>query len=277
MKKFFTKIRLLYLISILIFLFFTIWWLYLRKLGIETTGNARQLWGATYQILALYGGIIGIFISKKWGGYKSILGRVILFFSIGLFLQVFGQTYSSYYVFHFNVESPSYPGIGDIGFFGSVIAYIYAVFLLSKLSGIGSSLKKIQNKILLILIPLIILVSSYFFFLKGYEFDWSNKIKVFLDFGYPIGQALYVSVAILTLFLSRKFLGGVMKKPILFLVFALIFQYFADFFFLYEANAGVWYVGNINDYLYVTSYFIMSISLIQIWIAFDKIKNTQIQ
>ena len=274
MKYFFIKSKLVYLIPVLIFLAFSVWWFYLKNFNLDSTRNARQLWGATYQILALYGGIIGLFISKKWGGYKSILGRVVLFFSIGLFLQCFGQTYSSYYVFHNNVESPNYPGIGDIGFFGSVLAYIYAVILLFKISGIKTSFKKIQNKIFIVLVPVIMFLSAYLFFLNGYEFDWSNKLKIFLDFGYPIGQAFYVSIAILALIMSRNVLGGIMKKPILFLIFALLFQYFSDFFFLYQANAGTWYVGNINDYLYATSYFIMTISLIQIGSAFLKIENS---
>ncbi len=274
MIKTFTKGKWIYFIPIAIFLFFSTWWIYLRKFDIDSVRNDRQLWGAAYQILAFYGGIVGTFISYKWGGHKSLLGRVILAFSIGLFLQCFGQTYSSYYVYHYNVESPSYPGIGDIGFMGSVVAYIYGAIALSKISGVGVTLKKIKNKVWAFLIPLLILAGSYFFFLQGYEFDFSQKIKTILDLGYPFGQAFYVSMAILALIMSRNVLGGVMKKPMLFLIFALLFQYFADFFFLYEANAGIWYVGNINDYLYCASYFVMTLSLIQIGRSFYKIQNS---
>lgn len=269
-----TKSKLIYFIPIFTFVILSALWFYLRTINFDYTRDARQLWGATYQILALYGGIIGIFISYKWGWYRSVFGRVILALSIGLFLQVFGQTYSSYYVFHYNVEAPSYPGIGDIGFFGSVIAYIYAVIALSKTSGVGVTLKKIQNKTWALLIPVAMLVVSYMFFLKGYEFDFSQKLKIILDLGYPFGQAFYVSIAILALVMSKNILGGIMKKPILFLIFALILQYFSDFFFLYNANAGTWYVGNINDYLYCVSYFVMTISLIQIGRTFYKIQNS---
>ena len=273
MKQFLVKNKLMYVLPIIVFLGFTIWWFYLRNFDVSLTRNGRQLWGATYQIFAFYGVIVGTFIAYKWGGHKSLLGRAILAFSIGLFLQCFGQSYSSYYVFHYHVESPSYPGIGDIGFFGSVIAYIYGVILLSKVSGAGFSLKKIKNKIWITIIALMMAWVSYHFFLQGYQFDWSNKLKVFLDFGYPIGQAIYVSIAIMTLIISKDTLGGIMKTSILFLIFALLFQYFSDFFFLYQANAGVWYVGNINDYLYSASYLIMSLSLIDMGFAFNKIKE----
>lgn len=263
-----------YLAPLIIFLIFTLWWINLHQSDLVSNRNGRQLWGATYQVLALFGGIIGIFISHKWGGYKSVLGKIILAFSFGLLLQLFGQTYSSYYVYHYAVEAPPYPAIGDIGFFGSVLLYIYGTFLLSKVSGVGVNLKKLHNKIFAFLIPCIILVSSYFFFLKGYEIDPSAPAKVFLDFGYPFGQAFYVSIAILALTMSWNVLGGMMKKSILFLIFALLFQYFSDSMFLYEAGQGSWYVGNINDYLYAASYFIMSLSLIQLGVAFKKISTS---
>ncbi len=82
-----------------------------------------------------------------------------------------------------------------------------------------------------------------------------------LDFGYPLGQAIYVSLAILVAFLSRSTLGGVMRMPTLCLLYALVFQYFCDFTFLYQVQHGTWYVGGINDYMYFASYFFMTISL----------------
>jgi len=124
------------------------------------------------------------------------------------------------------------------------------------------------------MIPVVILIGSYLFFLKGYEFDWLNPVKIFLDFGYPLGQAIYVSIAILTLLLSRNLLGGVMKKPIFYLIFALIFQYLSDFFFLYQSNIGVWYVGNINDYLYFVSYSIMTMAIIYMGSTFTRIQQS---
>lgn len=268
------KSKLIFWIPVIIFVFFTVWWFYLRSFSVSSTYSARQLWGATYQILALYGGIVGLFVSKKWGGYKSLMGKIILVFSIGLLLQVFGQSFSSWYVYYYKVESPAYPSLGDIGFFGSVLAYIYGIILLARASGATKSLEKIWNKAWAIVIIFIVLILSYFFFLKGYQFDWSQPIKVFLDFGYPFGQAFYVSIAILVLLMSRNLLGGVMKKPITFLIFALIFQYASDFFFLYQSNLNNWYVGNINDYMYAASYLIMSLSLIQFGAIFEKIKNS---
>lgn len=264
------KSNLIY-IPIIIFFGFTCWWILL--LDPKTTDDAKQLWAALYQIMAIYGGFIGIYISMKWGGWKSIIGRAILFFSLGLFLQSFGQIVYSYYIYFAQIDIP-YPSIGDIGFFGAIPAYIYGVWLLAKASGVKISLKSFENKIQAFIIPLAMLVLSYFAFLDEYEFDWSNPLVVLLDFGYPLGQAIYVSIAVLILLLSIKRLKGIMKSSIFFLVIALISQYISDYMFLYQASRGTWQVGGLNDYSYLVSYVLMTLAIIHIDEIFKKIRES---
>ena len=118
------------------------------------------------------------------------------------------------------------------------------------------------------------LVFSYFFFLRDYQFDWSKPLTIFLDFGYPLGQATYVSLALLVLIVSIRSLGGMMKRPVLLLIFALLVQYLCDFNFLYQANRGSWYAGSWGDYLYAVSYFIMTLAIIYIGSTFFRIKES---
>ena len=112
------------------------------------------------------------------------------------------------------------------------------------------------------------LIFSYFFFLRDYQFDWSNPLKIFLDFGYPLGQAIYVSIAILTYVLSKGVLGGVMKPKILFLVFALIIQYLADYNFLLQAANSTWQNGGYGDLIYLIAYLLMALSLLQLKVKY---------
>ena len=261
---------------IVLYLIISAWFLYLHiflNFDLDSTKYDLKIWASVYQIIALFGGIVGIFISRKWGGHKSIVGKAILFFALGLLLQVFGQSFDSYLNVIKNVEIP-YPALGDIGFFGSVVSYIIGAFYMLKSVGFKFSLRSLKGKLISITIPLLLLVSSYFFFLQGYEFDWTDKVKIFLDLGYPFGEAIYVSIAILAFLVSRNYLGGIMKKPIIFLIFALFFQYSCEFVFLYQANAGTWYAGGINDFMYFTSYFIMSLALLELGSVFEKIKNS---
>ncbi|MEI6839245.1 MAG: hypothetical protein WCK56_15740, partial [Alcaligenaceae bacterium] len=232
-----------------IFVVITAWFLYIHSFDLSTTLRIRQIWGSAYQIMALFGGLVGLTVSGKWGGYKSLLGRAIMFFSIGLLLQTFGQSVNSYYNFFKDATIP-YPSFGDVGFMGSVFAYIYGAYLLMKATGFKFSIKSVKGKAVAIGLPLIVLVTCYFIFLQGYQFDWTNQAKVLLDFGYPFGQAIYISIALLAYLMSRNYFGGLLRQPVVFLILALILQYISDFTFLYQANASTWYVGGLNDFLY---------------------------
>ncbi len=261
------------ILGILIFFNLFFYWLLINYGSLSSDDN-RQIWAAVYQCLAFFGGFLGIFYSRIWGGHRSYIGRAVLILSIGLLLQCFGQSVYSYFIFYQHIDVP-YPSLGDVGFFGSVIAYIVAAAQFAKASGVSLRSKYFENKYGVFLIPLLMLVVTYFVFLANYEFDWTNSTKIFLDFGYPFAEAIYVSIALLALIFCRNLLGGIMKGPIMFLLFAFIFQYFSDFMFLYQSNAGVWSAGGLNDLLYSISYLLMTLGIIYIGQTYVKIKNTQ--
>lgn len=257
------------------FLILTVWWLVLNPLSTsDSLVHSKYIWGSCYQIIAIWGGICGLIISRSFGGFKSFLGKSIIFFSLGLLFQSIGQSFYSYYNLFADIQAP-YPSFGDIGYFGSIIFYIFGVIYLAHVSGIKFSLKSFYNKIQAIFIPLIMLLISYVIFLKDYVFNSSDKLKIFLDFGYPLGQAFYVSLAILTLILSRNILGGIMKKPVMLFLFALMMQYISDFNFLYQANHNTWFVGGIGDFLYMFSYLLMTLSIVQIAYILKSIRDTK--
>lgn len=255
----------------IIFLFFTLWWIF--SLFFNNGENfLNDLFGSFYGIMALWGGLCGVYIAKIWGGVKSLIGKAILIFSFGLFAQEFGQIVYSYYVYFARIEIP-YPSLGDLGYFGSIPLYIYGTILLGKASGVSISLRNFRAKVQVVIIPLALLMLSYFIFFQEYEFDWSNPIKIFLDFGYPFGQAIYISLALLTYFLSRTILGGMMKNKVLFILFALCLQYAADFTFLYQASKGTFQAGGVVDYMYLVAYFVMTLGLLQFNTALAQLRQ----
>lgn len=250
-------------IAVSVFALLSLWWLVLF-FGFDAQLMQQNLyWAATYQLLAWGGGVFALIASRSWGGFKSLMGRSIIFFGLSLLLQGFGQMTFSIYTTVLQIDIP-YPSIADIGYFGSTCLYIAAIASLAKVSGVSNRLRNLSGKAVALLIPLAMLVFSYSIFLKTYEFDWSAPLRILLDFGYPLGDALYVSIAILALLLSRNILGGVMKGPLVFLMVALIAQYCADFNFLYQAANGTWINGGYGDFLYMLSYFLMGLSLIRI-------------
>lgn len=254
-------------VAVVIFLLLTLWW-FISPKGERFFGD----YGSVYGIMALWGGIWGVVISLKWGGFKSVMGRSIFFFSLGLFAQVFGQLAYAYLAFYQHIEVP-YPSIGDIGYFGSIPLYILAVIFLAQAAGVKVGLKSITSLVLAILIPLAMLAVGYFLFLQGYQLNWSDSVKTFLDFGYPFGQAIYISLAILTFLLTKGVLGGVMKSKVLTILFALVIQFAADYTFLYQSSRGIWKVGEINDYMYLVAYFVMAMSLFQLQTIISKLQN----
>lgn len=257
-------------IALLIFLFFVVFYAGIHLL-LPQDHYLYRVFGATYGIMALWGGIWGLFISRHWGGLRSLMGRAILAFSIGLFLQEFGQLAYTYYIYVLNIEIP-YPSIGDIGFFGTIPFYIYGAYLLAKVAGVKVSLSSYKNKIQAVLIPAVILLAAFILLnTKHYVLDLSDPLTTFLNYGYPLGQAVYISITILTYSLTRGLLGGMMKNKVLLVLFAFFMQFTADYIFIYFSE--LYYPASFIDLLYLIAYFIMTMGILQMQSAARSIKQ----
>lgn len=245
------------------FVLLTAWWMALFFYFDAELVQQNLYWAATYQLIAWLGGLFGIFTARLWGGFRSFMGQAIIFFSFGLILQGFGQTTFSVYTTMLGQELP-YPSLADVGYFGSVIAYLAGIVCLARVVGAFNNIKDLSGKMQAIFIPLLLLVLSYTLFLRGYEFDWTSPLRIFLDFGYPLGEAVYVGLAILTFLFSYNTLGGIMRRPLTLLMAALFMQYLAEFNFLHQASNETWLNGGYGDFLYLGAYFLMTLSLVRI-------------
>jgi len=259
-----------WVILVLLFLALAVWWIALSV--IKPAGDFPKLvFGASYGAMALFGGIYGIATAKRWGFLKSSFGRAVLFLGVGLLMAEFGQLVFSYYNIISEVEIP-YPSIADIGFFGNMVFYVVGGLFLTRVLGVGITIKKAPIKLIVsILLPLALLSASYVLFLKGYDGTESTTLQKILDFGYPLGDAVYVSIALVSLLSVGRMLGGLLKGPLLAILLAFIVQYSADFNFLYQNQRGTWLNGGYGDFLYLFAYTIMTASLIYLSTSFKKI------
>ena len=264
--------NILFKISCILFLVFSVWWIVLQLLHVSSTSLEVQIWAGLYQLTALFGSIAGFKIAKKWGGLKSMMGRATLMFSFGLFFEVIAQSAGTYLAW--KLGTVPYPSLSDVGAFGALIFYAIGAIFLAKASGAHVLLRNYKGKLIVVLVPLLFLAASFVIFLRAYQYDWSQPLTTFLDIGYPLGEAFYHSMASLAYLLSRKLLGGIMKVPILFFIAALIAEYIADFLFLYDSHSGAYVYGGFNDLLFVVSYSLMAISLIQLGVVFKYIRET---
>jgi hypothetical protein len=245
------------------FLLMTGWFVILLLLGSKDGAN-NLAFGAIYgTVLTLFVGVVGLRAAKYWGNWNSVMGKAIILLSLGLLAQFFGQAVFSFYNIVLGVDMP-YPSIADIGYFGNIPLYLYGIILLGRASGVKIGLRSFSSQLLAVLVPLAMICVTYALFLQEYDFASTDLLTIILDFGYPIGQGLYVAFAILVYSLSRKVLGGVMKGRIILLLVAYIAQYIADFNFLYQNLNGTWYNGGYGDYLYLIAYVFMGIGLFQV-------------
>lgn len=246
-----------YWIALLYFIAFG-WWIYLQSVD----RSSAYWFYAYYSLIALSGGVYGVILSfKKWGGLKSVLGRGLFFLSIGLLTQCFGLLAYTYYNIILKVEIP-YPSLADIGYFSTIPAYSYAAYNFARASGAKFSLASARGKLQVLLIPGAVLIFAYLLFLKNIGFDLTTPLKTLLDFGYPLGQTIPISLALLTLTLSRNLLGGVMRNRIWLLIGGFALQFLSEYSFAYSVATETFIDAGIVDLLYITAYMIMSLGII---------------
>lgn len=260
-------------ITVVFFIVLTGWWLTIYFRGLQE-GIENNLFTVIYPWVSLWGGIAGLVMAKRWGGYKSIMGRAIGAFSFGLLGQAFGQVAYSYYIFILGVEVP-YPSIGDIGYFSTGLFYAYGSSQLMRAAGVKFSLRSYSGKAVAVIIPLLWAFSSYYFFLKGYVVDWHQPVTVILDLVSPVIDGIYLSLAILTYIMSRKLLGGLLKIPVLLLLISLAAEAISDYVFLFRESRGLWYVGGVSDYMYLVTYTIMALTLMILGLVLKNINEQQ--
>ncbi len=258
-----SKSKLFYLLLIYYFVLVW-WWIHIYFSGIKDAPQ-NYYYGFFYAFIALAGGLNGLFVSRTWGGFKSLMGKAVIFMSIGLLLECFGQFLWSYYNIVAKVEMP-FPSMADIGYFLMIPSYTLGALFFAKAAGAKYAFKELRANILTIIgIPAIMLIAVYFLLLQSNTINLSSAIetiRTFLNYYSPIGEGITISIAILSYILFRKYLGGSMKSRILFILFALVIDFLAGMTFLYQAATGTYYNGGINDLMFTTSFAIMAIGLL---------------
>ncbi len=261
--------------AVIIFIFVTylLFWIGIHQF-FEAESPFHNLFTDTYVVLAIIGAYYAMKTSEDWGGAKSIMGNSLFYLAFGMVAQIFGQlSYTAYYLI-FKIDAP-YPSLGDVGYFGSIICYTYGLWMLAKALFVKINRANVIKSLPWMVIPVALLFVSYVLFLKDHEFIWSDPVVVLLDFGYPLGQSLYVSLSLIIFALSKEALGGVMRSKIIVLILALVAQFAADYTFLYQQSREAWTAGGTNDLLYLIAYFAMSMALLGFGDALYKIRSTK--
>ena len=245
--------------------FIVLWWTFINIAYADKENRVFEMFAASYGLVCGFAAIVGVVQSRKWGYTRSYLGKLLLFLALGMAFTQFGQLNFSYYTAVKHIDIP-YPSLADIGFFGVIPLYGLAALSLARMVRVKESLKMLSKpKLALIgVVPVaMVFMTVLAHRLTGASFD-GDKLTVFLDFGYPFGQSIVVTAAILALASSNRLTGGAMKPKILLLILAFLLQYIADYNFLVQGVNETWINGGYGDLLYYLAYAVMAWSIISL-------------
>lgn len=233
------------------------------------TGHSAHPSGLYLQLVLFLvpflGSLYGLKNASAWGGFKSAVGKSVVFLSLGTLTWSLGMLAWNYYIFLAQVEVP-YPSLADAFFILSWPLWTLGVIFLSKATGVKFALRAAKGKAALFFVPLLAIIASYYLLVvvaRGGVLDLEGVSgwKLFFDLFYPIGTAVILALALTFFSLSMDFLGGIYKKPITILILGFLANYFADFTFSLTTTKETYFNGHFVDILFLTAMFFLSLSL----------------
>lgn len=257
-NRFSKIISFIYLIAVL--------WILTIKLTASQGHLLNNSYGLILGLIPILSGLYGLYLSKKWGSWGSAIGKGVILLSLGLIFWSLGTfIFSGYYNLYAKVEVP-YPSLSDLSYILSWPLWGAGMFYLSKATGAKYGLKEKQGKSILFLVPIIVILVSYYLLIvvaRGGQFDFSDSsmLKIFFDLFYPIGDVVILTLATMIYGLSYDYLGGKFKTAIYVILGGFLLNYLADFSFSYTTTLGTFYAGNWVDLLFTTAIFTLSIGI----------------
>lgn len=252
------------LIIIITYVITAIFWLCLTLKTPDPESRAGYYLQIFLFLIPLFGSIVGFMNARLWGGFRSAVGRAIIFLSLGTLTWAIGMLIWNYYIFLAKVEIP-YPSIADLAFILSWPLWTIGFIELSKATGARFALRKIKGRVLLTVIPLAVIFASYYLLIdiaRDGVIEWSTGgLKLFFDLFYPIGDVVILTVALMLFSLSYNFLGGRYRSAVWMLIAAFILNYFSDFLFSYTTTKETYFNGHFVDFLFATTMFVLSLGL----------------
>ncbi|MBI2330494.1 hypothetical protein HYU94_03810 [Candidatus Daviesbacteria bacterium] len=246
------------------YLILAVWWSVLYFSGIKETFQ-NHLYQVGLGLIPLIGGIMGMLNSRKWGFLTSDVGKATFFISAGLTAWGIGQMFwSLYYNILLKIEIP-YPSLADVGYVSALPLWTYGIIKLSKATGARASIKKLSGKLLLFVIPILAIISSYYLLIviarQGVIDFNEGGLKLFFDLAYPLGDLIILTLALLIYGLSFNYLGGRFKLPIITVIGGFILMYFTDFTFSYVTTLETYFNGHWVDLMFPSALMLVAFGI----------------
>ena len=242
-----------------------VFWLTLFMTG-TTGGFYNYLYSFLFGLTPFFGGIVAMYYSRLWGGWKSAVGKAVFFIGLGIFLWGCGENIWSYYNFFLGVPAP-YPSLADLGFAPSIFFYGLGAIYLSKATGAKFGLRNHWAKLFVGLAPILIFAFSYYILVvvaRGGILipDGESNLKALLDILYPLGDFVGLTVSVIVSGLSFKYLGGHYLLDIVSILAGLGVMFVADTIFSYTTTVGTYYNADFGDLILTLGTFLLTFGVL---------------
>ncbi|MDQ3014608.1 MAG: hypothetical protein M3Q73_01960 [bacterium] len=236
------------LLSFLLIL--VIFWAYLF-INDSTEGFNNYFYSFLFGLTPFIGGLIAMYKSFMWGGFKSAVGKAVFFVGLGVFSWGCGEMIWSYYNFFMGVPAP-YPSLADIGFAPSIFFYGLGAAFLSQATGARFGLRSKVARVFVVIAPIIVFFVSYYFLIivaRGGVLIPENEtfLKAVLDIAYPFGDFVALCLAVIISGLSFQYFGGQYKYDVVAILVGLGLMFIGDAMFSYTTTVGTYYNANLGD------------------------------
>lgn len=252
--------------SLILNLFFVgmlIWWLSINQRGLENT-NENYYFVVLQGALPVLAGILGILTGRRWGGFRSEIGKALTYTSIGLVTWGIGNLIFSYYNLFLDSEVP-YPSIADAAYILSWPLWTIGIVSLFRTTGAKFGARSVYGKVILLIVPVLVAAFSYYILVivarQGIVSTYEDSIKTFFDLAYPVGDLVILTVVTLLYSLSFRYLGGYFKWPILILLAGFAINYFGDVSFSYTTTKETYFSANWVDLIFTTAMFLIGLGV----------------
>ncbi|MBI1862948.1 hypothetical protein HYS00_02410 [Candidatus Microgenomates bacterium] len=242
--------------------FNTLWWIMLENSFAHQASIWNFLFNGLYGMEYLCGGIIGMYYHRRLGGLKSTIGTSLFFLSMGMIIYSVGAfTWLGYNLLS-KTELP-YPSWADLFYSLLVPFFVIGLWRLLKMYNAFSSWKRILE-----FLVLLVIISCVMIFVVIHP-DISPHLPFgvnFFNLFYPLGDSFLATLAIIAFRSS----GGKMDKSILIFSAGLIVHTSADILFSYRNSHGLYWNGDVSDYVFACAGFMLSLGIVGIIRSFDK-------
>lgn len=232
--------------------------------GFKNSTHYGYIFAFTYSFIPFFGSLIGFNIAKKWGFFNNNVGKAVFFFSASLLSWALGEFIWSFYNFFLNANVP-YPSWADAGFVLNYPLWGIGMIYFGKASGASIGLHKRGRKLLLVLVPVIVSLVSWYVMVivarGGSITSGGGPLKVFFDIAYPAGDVILLTMGSLIFGLSFRNWNAQLKWPIIVIFFGILAEYISDFWFSYSTTLNTFYNGCLGDLSFATALMILSIGV----------------